>query len=123
MSAVADSLGNLHIGDEENDRIRRISASGIVTTVAGNGQYYYTGEGVPALTSPVEGGGNLAVDKSGNVKTIAGGNAINGFADGHGLAAAFSGPTGVAVDAIIAVVGRTGTRRAALRVVGLEDRA
>ena len=30
---------------------------------------------------------------------------------------------GVAVDAIIAVVGRTGTRRAALRVVGLEDRA
>jgi uncharacterized protein (TIGR03437 family) len=67
MSIAADNLGNLYIGDEENDRVRRISANGIVTTVAGNGEYYYNGEGVPALTAPVEGGGNLAVDKSGNV--------------------------------------------------------
>ncbi len=67
MSLVADSQGDLFIGDEENDRIRKISANGIVTTVAGNGEYYYNGEGVPALTAPVEGGGNLAVDKAGNV--------------------------------------------------------
>jgi uncharacterized protein (TIGR03437 family) len=67
LSVVADNLGNLFIGDVANDRIRRISASGIVTTVAGNGQFYFTGEGVPAATSPVQGGGNLAIDKAGNI--------------------------------------------------------
>jgi uncharacterized protein (TIGR03437 family) len=67
MSIAADSQGNLFIGDEESDRVRRIAPNGIVTTVAGSGQFYYTGEGVSALTAPVEGGGNLAIDKAGNV--------------------------------------------------------
>jgi trimeric autotransporter adhesin len=67
LSIVADNLGNLFIGDGQNDRVRRISANGTVTTVAGNGQFFYTGEGVPALTSPVRGGGNLAIDKAGNI--------------------------------------------------------
>ena len=67
LSIVADNLGNLFIGDGTNERIRRISPSGIVTTVAGNGQFYYTGEGVPAAASPVQGGGNLAIDKAGNI--------------------------------------------------------
>lgn len=67
LSIVADNLGDLFIGDGSNDRVRRISASGIVTTIAGNGQFYYTGEGVPAAASPVQGGGNLAIDKAGNI--------------------------------------------------------
>jgi uncharacterized protein (TIGR03437 family) len=67
LSIVADPFGNLFIGDGANERVRRISANGIVTTVAGNGQYYYGGEGLPALASPIQGGGNLAIDKAGNI--------------------------------------------------------
>jgi trimeric autotransporter adhesin len=67
ISIVADPVGNLFIGDGANDRVRRISTNGIVTTVAGNGQYLYAGEGLPATTSPVQGGGNLAIDKAGNI--------------------------------------------------------
>jgi hypothetical protein len=44
ISVVADPLGNLFIGDGANERVRRISANGIVTTVAGNGQYLYAGQ-------------------------------------------------------------------------------
>jgi uncharacterized protein (TIGR03437 family) len=107
-SVVADTLGNLFIGDGDNDRVREISANGIVTTIAGNGQYYYTGEGVPALTSPVRGGGNLAIDKAGNVyysdplgsrvRKVSGG-VINTVA-GTGIAG-FSGDGGPALNATL----------------------
>jgi uncharacterized protein (TIGR03437 family) len=107
-SVVADNLGNLFIGDGDNDRVRDISANGNVTTVAGNGQYYYAGEGVPALTSPVRGGGNLAIDKSGNlyysdplgsrVRKISAG-VINTVA-GSGIAG-FSGDGGPALQATL----------------------
>ena len=106
MSVVADNQGNLFIGDVENDRVRQISANGIVTTVAGNGQFYYSGEGVPALTSPVQADGNLAIDKAGNiyylgphrgrVREVSGG-IINTVA-GSGIAG-FSGDGGPAVQA------------------------
>ncbi len=67
LTVVADNLGNLYIGDGANDRVRRISSNGNVTTVAGNGQFFFGGEGIPAVTSPVQGTGNLAIDKAGNI--------------------------------------------------------
>ena len=36
-SVAIDSGGNLYVADTENSRIRKISTSGIITTVAGNG--------------------------------------------------------------------------------------
>jgi uncharacterized protein (TIGR03437 family) len=117
MSVVADNQGNLFIGDEENNRIRQISANGIVTTVAGNGQFYYSGENVPAVTAPVQGGGNVAIDKDGNlyysdpvggrvrkvsgafINTVAG-NGITGFSGDGGPAAQakLDYPLGLAFD-------------------------
>ena len=35
--------------------------------MAGNGKFYYTGEGVTAADSPVQGGGQLAIDKAGTI--------------------------------------------------------
>ncbi len=106
MSVAPDNQGNLFIGDEESDRVRRISANGIVTTVAGNGQFYYSGENVSAVTAPVRGGGNVAIDKAGNlyysdpvggrVRKISGG-LINTVA-GNGITG-FSGDAGPAVQA------------------------
>ena len=49
VSAGTD--GSLYIVDYENNRIRRVSPEGIITTVAGNGQYGYNGDGAPATAS------------------------------------------------------------------------
>src|SRR5581483_10367366 len=44
-----DPAGNLYIADGYNSRVRRVSPSGIITTVAGDGTYGYSGDGGPAL--------------------------------------------------------------------------
>src|SRR5271163_2752090 len=44
-----DRAGNLHFSDTFNNRIRRVdAASGIITTVAGNGDKGYSGDDGPA---------------------------------------------------------------------------
>ena len=53
---AVDRSGNVYIADSSNFRIRRVDSSGIITTVAGNGVFAYTGDGGAAtaasLTSP-----------------------------------------------------------------------
>ena len=45
-TAVAvDMAGNLYIADYANDRVRKVSANGIITTVAGNGVRGFSGDG------------------------------------------------------------------------------
>ena len=56
--SAIDRHGNIYIADLKNDRIRRVDAStGIITTVAGNGEHGYSGDGGPAteamLASPI----------------------------------------------------------------------
>ena len=53
-----DEHGNVYIADLKNDRVRRVDPSnGIITTVAGNGEHGYSGDGGPAteamLASPI----------------------------------------------------------------------
>lgn len=43
-----DAAGNLYFADSFNHRIRRIDTNGIITTVAGNGNWGYAGDGGPA---------------------------------------------------------------------------
>src|SRR5688500_7575779 len=40
-----DRAGNLYIADQGNHRIRKVSPAGIITTVAGNGQPGFSGDG------------------------------------------------------------------------------
>lgn len=115
----ADSNGNLYIADTGNQRIRKISSSGIVSTVAGNGTAGFSGDGGPAtqaqLNSPfgvaVDPSGNVyiadtfnsrvrMVDSSGTITTVAGSNGYSYSGDG-GLAinAVFDNPWGLAADA------------------------
>ena len=56
--SALDRQGNLYIADLKNDRIRRVDVTtGIITTVAGNGEHGYSGDGGPAteamLASPI----------------------------------------------------------------------
>jgi Viral BACON domain len=45
---AVDTAGNLFIADSDNSRIRKVSANGIITTVAGDGATGSSGDGGPA---------------------------------------------------------------------------
>ena len=64
---AVDTLGNVYIADNGNNMIRKISTSGIITRVAGNGTYSYSGDGGPALAAGVQSPGRLAIDYRGNI--------------------------------------------------------
>ncbi|MBI3663966.1 MAG: hypothetical protein HY234_13070 [Acidobacteria bacterium] len=63
-----DSAGNLYVCDSWNFRVRRIdAATGIITTVAGNGVQGYGGDGGPATNASMNYVYALAVDPQGNL--------------------------------------------------------
>ncbi|MEK7676740.1 MAG: hypothetical protein AAB676_12990 [Verrucomicrobiota bacterium] len=62
-----DGLGNLFITDTYNGRIRKVAPNGIITTVAGNGTYGYSGDGGPATSAALTAPSGLAVDGFGNL--------------------------------------------------------
>ncbi len=115
---AADPMGNFYIADAANLRIRKVSSSGVITTIAGNGTDGFSGDGGPALLAALSDLLSLAADSAGNVyfadfyrarvrrvsadgtiSTIAG-NGVSGFSGDGGPAtsAMLSNPQGVAVD-------------------------
>jgi DNA-binding beta-propeller fold protein YncE len=62
---AVDSEGNLYVADTANNRVRKVSLSGIITTVAGTGQAGFTGDGGPSTTSQLNGPLGLAIDPDG----------------------------------------------------------
>jgi len=111
---AVDKLGNVYVADGNNQVIRKITSSGVVTTFAGNSTQGFV-DGNSAKASfywpcgvAVDGVGNIYVADSGNnairkidtnrIVTTLAGNGNWGFANGSGTNATFSGPEGVAVD-------------------------
>ncbi|HQR44650.1 MAG TPA: NHL repeat-containing protein [Thermoanaerobaculia bacterium] len=111
---AADANGNLYVADTDNNKIRKITPAGVVTTFAGSGsQGSQDGTGTAAaFNSPygvaVGAGGVVYVADTGSnkirkitstgvVTTIAGSGAASSL-DGNGTAASFNGPAGLAVD-------------------------
>jgi len=64
---AVDGAGNLYFADVANHRIRKISASGIISTVAGNGIAGFSGDGGPATTAGLNNPNDVAVDSAGNI--------------------------------------------------------
>jgi sugar lactone lactonase YvrE len=109
---AVDGAGNVYVA-EENQRIRKISPKGVVTTLAGSTTGYADGTGTAARfhypkSVAADGSGNVYVGDSNNhrirkispegaVSTLAGSGEA-GYADGPAQAAQFSGPRGVTVD-------------------------
>jgi hypothetical protein len=62
-----DNSGNLYIADEYNQVVRKVDASGIITTVAGNGSAGYSGDGGPATSASINYCEFVQVDGSGNL--------------------------------------------------------
>ena len=67
--AVAiDKAGNIYISDQNNNRIRKVTAAtGVITTIAGTGVESYSGDGGPATSADLDQPSEIAVDASGNV--------------------------------------------------------
>jgi sugar lactone lactonase YvrE len=116
LGLTFDQSGNMYFTDL--DRIRKISASGIISTIAGNGSVGFRGDGGPAKSAVVYSPNGIAIDGSGNIyftdlgnerirkisssgiiTTIAG-NGLSGFRGDHGPAtsAELLGPVGIVVD-------------------------
>jgi len=113
---AVDASGNLYIADSNNNRIRKVSG-GVITTVAGDGNFGYIGDGMPATSSWLNGPDGVTVDSAGNIfiadtgngrirrvtggtiSTVAG-NGTFGY-NGDNMAATsaeLTSPAGVAVD-------------------------
>ncbi len=67
-TAVAvDSAGNVYVADSNNNRVRKISTNGIITTFAGNANATFLGDGGPAASALLSYPAGLAVDSSSNL--------------------------------------------------------
>jgi len=110
-SVAVDAAGNVYVADGGNNRVRKITPAGVVSTLAGDGgvSIFYQPLGVA-----VDAAGNVYVADSynnrickittgGTVSTLAGsatgGSGSAGYQDGLGTAAKFWTPNGVVVDA------------------------
>ena len=114
--SAIDSSGNLYVADTDNHTIRRITATGVVSTLAGLAGASGSSDGVDSSARffypadvTVDGAGNLYVidtdnhtlrkiTTSGVVSTVAGQAGASGSADGAGNSARFFYPTGIAAD-------------------------
>jgi sugar lactone lactonase YvrE len=116
---AVDAAGNIFVADSTNNRIRKVDTGGIITTVAGNGTFGFSGDGGPASNAGLEGPEGVAVDGAGNlfiadtssqrirkvdhatqnITTVAG-NGTNAFSGDGGPATSASlfNPFAVAVD-------------------------
>ena len=103
-----DASGNLYVADFGNNRIRKITTSGFVSTVAGNGVYGFSdGNNLDAmfknpagLTIDVNGAIYVADQNNNRIRKISGGqtttiagDGTDGYLDGNALASWFSFPT------------------------------
>jgi RHS repeat-associated protein len=62
---AVDKAGNVMFTDSGNSRVRKIDSRGIVTTVAGNGEQGFSGDGGPALQAALHGPTMIAIDDGG----------------------------------------------------------
>lgn len=64
---TTDGAGNIYISDLVNQRIRRISPSGIISTFAGTGIQGFSGDGGPAINAQLDNPQGLTTDAAGNL--------------------------------------------------------
>jgi gliding motility-associated-like protein len=64
---VLDAAGNVYIADNTNDRIRKITTAGIISTIAGNGIAGFSGDGGTATSAELHGPARVAVDATNNI--------------------------------------------------------
>jgi uncharacterized protein (TIGR03437 family) len=105
FALALDGAGNLYIGDTTARLVRKVNASGIITTVAGNGSTTDSGDGGPATKAgfaltglAADGAGDVFISESSNrIREVNGSGTINTYA-GTGMGG-YSGDGGSATGA------------------------
>jgi sugar lactone lactonase YvrE len=69
-----DSAGNLYFADSANHRIRRISPTGTITTVAGQGTENFAGDNAPAASANLDSPRSVAISPAGLLTLADSGN-------------------------------------------------
>ncbi len=64
---VFDAIGNLYISDYSNFRIRKVNTAGIISTIAGNGTFGYSGDGGLATAAEFRDPAGITLDAAGNL--------------------------------------------------------
>ncbi len=119
VGIAVDEIGNVYISDNSNDRIRKVDTAGIISTIAGNGIFGFSGDGGSAISAELYRPEGIAVDRLGNVyivdqgnlrirkidtsgiiNTIAGGGSADLGDGGPPTSAEFIGPYGVSIDSV-----------------------
>ncbi len=68
VGVAVDTSGNVYIGDTSNSRIREVTrATGVITTIAGNGTAGFSGDGGPAVSAALNHPYEVALDSSNNI--------------------------------------------------------
>ena len=118
MGLATDNAGNLYVADLTNNRIRKVSTAGTITSIAGTGAPSFSGDGFSAaladlykpISIAIDGSGNLffidqgnqrvrKIDNAGIISTIAGNGGTGTALDGiPATAATFTNPTGICID-------------------------
>ena len=117
-SVAVDSIGNIYIADQRNNRIRKVTPVGVISTVVGTGVSGYSGDGGPATAAEINTPTCVYIDKHnelyiadcynhrvrkinalGIIYTVVG-NGISGFSGdgGNATSAKLNGPVGVTKD-------------------------
>jgi sugar lactone lactonase YvrE len=121
VALAIDANSNLLVADQSNNRIRKIDlSSGLITTIAGNGESGYNGDGVLGPDAALAGPSGLALDseenlyiadtfssrirkidrKTGLIETILGGIGVYQFVAGENESSeSLSRPYALAIDA------------------------
>jgi RHS repeat-associated protein len=117
---AVDTSGNVYFSDMTYNRVRKVTATGIISAAAGNGNIGYSGDGGPATNARLDEPTGLTVDAAGNlyiadtygqrvrkvtvstgiISTVAGNGYFGYLGDGGSATnAELADPEGVAVDA------------------------
>jgi uncharacterized protein (TIGR03437 family) len=116
QAVAVDSGGNLYIADTQNNRVRKVNTSGIISTVAGTGAFGYSGDGSWAVNAQITAPVGVAVDSLGDIlitdsngvirkvfpnatiATVAGNTGIGYSGDGGAATSAtLNSPQGIAI--------------------------
>ena len=130
QGVAVDAAGNLFIADRDNNRVRQVSADGIIQTIAGNGDFGFSGDGGNAANAALLKPEGVEVDEAGNlliadtlnnrirrvgldgiIRTVAGnGNFGSSHDGGRATSAPLARPVDVAADAAGTLFITDGTR-------------
>ncbi len=88
---IVDGAGNIIIADRGNNRIREVNANGVISTIAGNGNASFGGDGGAATAAQLDTPTGVALDGAGDLYIADANNNLIRKVDTNGIISTFAG--------------------------------